>query len=660
MENENLNAQNKCMGVPSMGTEIIDAGSNIPVRDSVFAWAAYVLSFIFTHYCVPYFGGLWGGIFWACFGIFIAVYARLNGVKFTKFHAFMLGAAELFCLTPLFSANRFVCFLAAVYSFALYFYLMIAVTGADAFGRHFVIDFFRSLLIRPFESFVRQPVSAFSVFKGKKRTKNVLYALIGLVLSIPLTVVVVLLLASSDERFGNVMLGVLNRLPEFSFKLIWELLFAVPIAMYLFGAAYSIRKSAPVNHEGAPEYRFLPPVISYFAVSPICVFYLIYVIVQVGNIADALGKNIGYSDFARQGFFELCAIAVINLIVIVALQTFCKRKENDVKPLVLRVYSVMISAFTLMIIATALTKMFMYIGQYGMTLMRVYTSWFMILLALIFISVIVLQIRDYPIWKTLFAIFTVMFMALCFGNFEGNIAAYNIKAYQSGAIETLDVDQFEELGAAAVSPAYRLYSEHYEDDRLHNDLEELIESECEKDRGVSRSAYFSIPRAKAWIAFDKYNDMLEARSNPKEFMRIVVNVDSSAVYDVELEYLLDGEPMGGKGIRLAEGGNLRRGERLIFKFYGEDFPTVDELSGTVGVRFRVTNKNNEPIKPDIPEIWANSSESYDGTHYTLSKGVFENGTPSEPTWEWKAERGGVYEFQLTDNVAGGFYLFPLH
>lgn len=657
MENENPNLQNGFAGSLPMGTNIIEAEPNIPIKEAVFAWGAFALSFIFTHCCVRYFGGVWGGIFWACFGIFIAVYARLNSFKFKKFHVVMLGVAELFCLTPLFSANRFVCFLAAVYSFALYFYLMIAVTGADAFGRHFVLDFFRSILIRPFESFVRQPVCASSVFKGRKRAKNVLYALAGLALSIPLTIVVVLLLASSDEAFSGVIEGVLEWLPEFSFNLIWELLFAVPIAMYLFGAAYSMRKPAPVNREGVPEYRFMPSVIAYFAVSPICVFYLIYVIVQVGNIANAFGKNIGYADFARQGFFQLCVIAMINLCVIVALQTFCKRNENDVKPLVLRVYSVMISVFTLMIIATALTKMFMYIGQYGMTMLRVYTSWFMILLGVIFVPIIVQQIHDFTIWKTLFAAFSVMFAVLCFGNFEGNIAAYNIAAYQSGAIEKLDVDQFDELGVAAVSSAYELYS-GCNDAKLAGELKDFIEKESSYDEHDSRFAYFSLPRALAWPAFEKLDGNEASQS-----IRVSVDVQCAGISEISVDYLLDGELFGGQSASNARGGLFRRGETVEFDFGKRDFKDFNEVAEKkFGIYFRIKEGGDSTVfRPEIPEAWRELSESRDGTEYSLAEGNIGNGSLAKTVWwEWNAEFGGEYNFVLKGNQSDGYYLYPAH
>lgn len=476
--------------------------SEYSAADAVFAWASLALGFVFTHFAVKYFGGVWGGIFWTLFGILGAVFVKLKHISVRLSHIVVFVIAEAFCFVPLFSANYFVNFLAAVFSFILYFYLTAAVSGAELFGRHFVPDTLISVFIRPFENFTRQPKSAFSIFRGRTRAKNILYALVGLLFAIPLTIIVVMLLIRSDELFANSMNDFFSRLPNFSFSIFWELLFAVPLAMYIFGAVFSMRGYAPAHGDGVPSYRLLPAAIGYAAVTPICVFYFIYTITQFVNISNAIGQTLDYSQFARNGFFELCAIAVINLGVIVIMQTFTARRENDKKTLPLRVYTIMISVFTLLIIATALTKMLMYIGEYGMTLMRVYTSWFMILLALIFVLIIVLQIRDYIIWKPLFAVFTAMMALLCFGNFEGMIARYNINAYSTGALAELDTEALEDLGYSAAEPAAALL-ETTEDEQLKRGLKDVLESVDAADYREDKFAYFSIPRAKAQSAIKR-------------------------------------------------------------------------------------------------------------------------------------------------------------
>ncbi|MBD5128559.1 MAG: DUF4173 domain-containing protein [Ruminococcaceae bacterium] len=478
----------------------------IPVADAVFAWASLALGFVFTHFAVKYFGGLWGGIFWALFGITGAVFVKVKSVSVRLSHIVIFGIAELFCFVPVFCANYFVNFLAAVFSFILYFYLATAISGAELFGRHFIPDLLISA-VRPFENFTRQPKSFFSIFRGKSRSKNVLYALIGLLMAVPLTLVVVILLIRSDELFASSMKNFSEHLPDFSFSVFWEILFAVPIAMYIFGAVFSMNSAAPAHNEGAPSYRFVPPIIGYSAVTPICVFYFIYTVTQFGNIANALEKTLNYSKFARNGFFELCAIAVINLGVIVLMQTFTRRKENDVKPRLLRVYTIVISSFTLLIIATAITKMLMYIGEYGMTLLRVYTSWFMLLLAIIFVLIIALQFRDYIVWRAMFAAFTVMFALLCFGDPEGMIARYNISAYRSGALEELDVKAFGELGYSAAAPAAELLA-NTSDERLKRELKDVLEDIQNVDEYQDGFAYFSIPRCRARAAIERVSGLM--------------------------------------------------------------------------------------------------------------------------------------------------------
>lgn len=498
MENERIDMENEMSrGAPPPADK-----PAIPVSEAAFAWASLALGFVFTHFAARYFGGVWGGIFWALFGITGAAFVKMKSVEIRISHIVIFGVAELFCLVPLFSANRFVCFLAGTFSFMLYLYLITAVSGAELFGRHFVRDMLLGLLLRPFENFPRQPICAFSVFKDRSRSRNALYALLGLLIAVPLTAVAAVLLIRSDELFASSVDGFFGLLPKLSFSALWEPLFAVPIAMYLFGAWYSAGKPVRGYLDDAPSYRVLPPLVAYFAVTPVCMFYLVYIVTQFRNVASALDRTLDYSKFARNGFFELCAIAVINLGVIALMQTFARRKENDVKPVPLRVYTIMISLFTLLIIATAMTKMMMYVGEYGMTPLRVYTSWFMALLALTFAVVIALQIRDFVVWRPLFAVFAAMLALLCFGDFEGMIARYNISAYQAGALSELDTRALAALGCSAAAPVAELL-ESSTDERLNAELRDVLEDARRRDEYDGGFAYFSIPRAKARAAMKR-------------------------------------------------------------------------------------------------------------------------------------------------------------
>lgn len=464
----------------------------IPLCDAIISWITFALGFVFTHFAVKYAGGIWGGIFWFSYGIVGAVYVKTKKLKVSKSQLILFIIAQIFCLTPFFCASQFINFLSASFVFLLFMYLMVTISGAELFGKHFVINLLQSIFWRPFLSFAGELVSMPSIFRGKKRSKNVLFVFIGIICAVPLTIVVAALLMSSDDIFEGIMLNFSKNLPKISFTIIPEVFFAVPISMYLFGALASAEKPAPAERMGEPDYRGLPPVVGYVAVSPICAFYLFYIGIQISRIfGETFSSPANYADFARRGFFELCGIAVINFFVIMIMQTFTKRLPGDKKPMALRVYTIVLGVSTLGIIATALVKMIMYISSLGMTLLRVYTMWFMILLALIFVVIIVMQFKDFRFWKAIFASFAVMFFMLCFTDVDGQIARYNITAYQNGVLKEVDIDELYELGFSAIEPAVRLKESGYSSPKL----DAFFEVSKSHDEFYDKFAYFSIPRA---------------------------------------------------------------------------------------------------------------------------------------------------------------------
>lgn len=488
------------IGVSDISTAQPLARPKYSLTDSICAWMCFALGFIFTRYVCGYAGGLWGGIFWASVGALGAVYVRHKALKVTRAQIAVFIISEFFCLTPIFCANGFVNTLAAMFSFALMFYLAISISGAALFGKHFVIDALSGILARPFMSFTHSPRAAFGLFKGGKegqRSKTVLYVLLGLLCAVPLTIVVVVLLMFSDSAFESVMDTFLSGFANVSFALFWQIFFAVPIGMYLFGAVFSSTKPAWSYSEEAPIYRFLPPPIAYTAVTPICVFYMIYIITQLGYFTAAFGGELpegySYSEFARRGFFELCVIAVINLCVITLMQALVRRGDDDRRPKTLRVYTIIISVFTLLLITSALSKMILYIKELGMTQLRIYTSWFMLLLAVIFVIIIVLQIKEFSFWKVLFAAFSVMMGVLCFGNIDGMIARYNVSAYQCGALNEFDFNAMYYLGAASVKPV----SELLRDENCQYNTEQFLGTVLSDLNGLDDFAYFSIQKVSA-------------------------------------------------------------------------------------------------------------------------------------------------------------------
>ena len=200
--------------------------------------------------------------------------------------------------------------------------------------------------------------------------------------------------------------------------------------------------------------KISPNIVMYSAVTPICLLYLIFFISQIQYFISAflgiLPELYSYAQYARRGFFELFAISIINLMILVIINFFSKQ-TGEKKPVTLKIYSIVLSVFTILIITTALSKMILYIMNYGLTQLRVYTSWFMVLLAIIFIYIIIKQLNyKFCLEKYAVITFILFFGGLCFSNVDGNIARYNITMYQEGYLNDLDVYALSNLSDDAL------------------------------------------------------------------------------------------------------------------------------------------------------------------------------------------------------------------
>ena len=465
--------------------------------ETVISILCFVLGFVFTHFVVGYAGGLWGGIFWMLTGVLGAVYVKVRKIFTTRLHGIVFGVAELFCLTPLFCTNVFINTLAAWFSFLLFGYLCISLSKGELFGEHFITDLAEAICVQPFTRFTDGPEAVKKLFKNPRAGKTMFYVFCGVLLSIPLSMVVLILLISSDAMFADWINKVWEYLPEFEFSYVVEFGLAFLVWMYVYGAFSASGVKRTERLFDLKKFRALPAVLGYTTVTPICVFYVLYIAVQFNYFTAAFGGSLpseySYSSYARQGFFELCIIAIINLAVIVFMQTFVERKEDRTSSRLLRCYSTVVAGMTLLLIASALSKMVLYISEMGMTPLRIYTSWFMLVLAVLFVLIIVAQFTKLPFWKAAFAGFSVLFAMLCFSNVDGMIADYNVTAYEEDRLESVDFDVLESLGDAALVHVERLTEAS--DERIAERATDCYEDMMKKSGWKDDFAYFSIPRA---------------------------------------------------------------------------------------------------------------------------------------------------------------------
>lgn len=315
------------------------------------------------------------------------------------------------------------------------------------------LGIFKNIFSPVFEGAIPNlPVSLRSLFSGREKgNKNFGKAILGIVLSLPVLIVVVPLLMSSDEAFSGMIEMLFGNLILTLVKLGLGLIISVFVISYCFTLKKEEPKEDLNNTFKGIENTVL---VSFLSVISLC--YLAYLFSQLAYFFSAfsgfLPENYKFtvSAYARRGFFEMTVIAAINFGLIF-LSLLISRKKEGKSCVSLRIICTFIGIFTLIIIATALSKMFLYISSFGMTRLRIQTSAFMVFLAVVFISLIIrLYLPKVRVIRTAFVTSAVVLIALGVGNVNSIVADYNYKAYKNGTLESVDIDAIYDLGHEGV------------------------------------------------------------------------------------------------------------------------------------------------------------------------------------------------------------------
>ncbi len=436
-------------------------------HDCVFVWISLVLGFLAVRYGIYNQNGfITTAVSLAIFAC-SCVYVLKSGQHPTVRQWLLGGVICVFSFVYSLTSSVLLHALCFVFLIAAQCWWVQAIAIKARFvTRFFMFDLIRTVLVQPLRDIGSAPRSMKASLHGSRKALAVRNAMIGIIVMIPLTLVVGVLLAEADSGVNRMMSQLLRLLTDNVISMIFQIILGIPTGMLIFTMfrADAVQKLYPLPsdiyyHDKVSRLAVIPASAVYAGVTPICLLYLMYFISQANWFLSAfvgrLPSDTCYSEYARRGFFQLCMVAVINLAVILCMLAFAKR--NGEKHTGLKVYTCMISVFTLFIISTALAKMFLYIGEYGLTRLRFYTSWFMVLLTVIFA---VLGVRAFvPKLRTAAAIstgFIVLFGALCFSRPDAVIAEYNISLYEQGVLENLDVRMLCELS----DDAYAVMLDH--------------------------------------------------------------------------------------------------------------------------------------------------------------------------------------------------------
>lgn len=272
---------------------------------------------------------------------------------------------------------------------------------------------------------------------------------LGLLIALPVVVVLVLLLVSADAAFE----GLLALLPEFKWqKTVGSFLFGIPL-WFIFYTRTTALHHLPGAEAKEKSRKGLHALTVNTVLIAAAVVYVAYLLSQlayfVGGFAGILPEGYTLAEYARRGFFEMGWLCAVNLALIAGCIALVSARGKV--PGLTRILCLFLGLVTLFLVATASAKMFLYIESYGLTRLRVLTEVFMIWLGLTTVFVCVWLFRPkagYMKQSVLLAL--ALCAALLWFDVDTQVARYNVRAYQSGRLETVDMTHLSGLSDGAV------------------------------------------------------------------------------------------------------------------------------------------------------------------------------------------------------------------
>lgn len=476
------------------------------------------------------------------FTVFVYIYLYKKQANSKIFNNFSLISALL--LISSFSINNdgLIKFISVLY---LAFLLVISFSGVSGNNKDSDSNYnwFFGAFIKPSLSALSNIFTPFMSAKNSVKSgkgKNVSSVLIGVLVAVPVLFVIVPLLSSSDIAFE----AVISKIFTNTSLIISSLVLTAILLPVFYSLIFYLEKSSLVEVEDKKKdiKKLSVMGINSFLIS-ISFVYLFYLFTQLAYIVDAfafvLPEDYTAAEFARSGFFQMAVIVFINFVILGVTAIKVKR-ENAKLPNSTKAILLFISSFTIFYISTAIIKMAKYISLYGLTRLRVLTSVFMIMLAIIFIIIILkLIITKFKYVKPIIVVCTLTLLSISMININTVIAEYNYSAYKAGKID-IDIEQIESLGVSGIPVLVKLADEEDKDisflakEALYYKASYIYNSPFSanpNDTVIAKESFFEYN--KTWI--DSKDALDEFKLKYPEFNNATFNAEKNEYYDIDDE-----------------------------------------------------------------------------------------------------------------------------
>lgn len=331
---------------------------------------------------------------------------------------------------------------------------------------------------------IAKPFTDLACYRRQKsggRSGKWMYLLIGLAVAVPLLAFVWLLLLSADRIFMNMtmeMFRALNLLNVIGF---------VCTAVFMFFAAYGLLTYLSERHlsEQAAEHKKAESMVAVTVALPLTLLYMVFCGVQIvclflGHV-DMAGMT--YAEYARQGFFQLLFVCMLNLVLVLAGGHFFRES------VLLKAVLTVMSLCTYIMIFSSGVRMILYIRHYYLTFLRILVLWALAVIFLLLTGVLIrIYAPGFPLFRYGIAVVSVLYILLSFSRPDYLIAACNLGNSEGKSVHNFfDADAYHDYWylsglCADAAPVILPFLESEGYDMKAEGMETFLETQADKRR----------------------------------------------------------------------------------------------------------------------------------------------------------------------------------
>lgn len=395
-------------------------------------------------YTILFFGkvkGLSMIIFTLIFLLFTYYYLKkINLIKNKKAFIYIIPII-LLSLTYLIFDNSMFSFFNYYGIILLYNYMVLSVTNK----KKDFYNLFRNSIKLIFDS-IRNSLRSFSeaikILKNKINLKvddKVYKYLKSIILTIVILIVIIALLASADLIFKSIFSNISSFVSDvldkiFSSTFIYKLIYTFIIFIIISGMFYSIVNVKFKKYE-VKNIKLENLTVKMILIS-LNVIYLIFCFIQIKSLfLKDIPSNYIYSSYAREGFFQLLVVSIINILLIL----ISKKSSSGDKFITNNTFIMIV--FNSIIVFSSFYRMYLYELQYGYTSLRLLVYCFLVLEIILFIPTILFIFdKKFDLMKVYFNIFIIWYVIINFMNFDYIISYNNVNRYLNGRVSEAKFD----------------------------------------------------------------------------------------------------------------------------------------------------------------------------------------------------------------------------